>query len=263
MQEQQPSPYYATVLSILQTARARRILDAPCGSGWLGRSLKKGGNDTITDGLGLWQFPSDEDGYHEVWEHDLEEPIPDRLKDYDAVVCGEAIHLLTSPGLLLKSFHRCLRPGGKIIITTPNTWYFRSRVQFLLRGFHSGFRPMIGKKRGEYITYFPWSFTQLHLLLTHHSFGDIRIHDVDEPKPKRLVEHLLALPSRAYLSHRLRESRTDDEKNYWRQAGSKQSLHGRWLVVSATKLEYRAGDPPESGGSQADVAMSQTGMVSR
>ena len=230
-------PYHQTVLSILQSAQATNILDAPCGHGWLGRAIQKGGSIEAIDGVGLWEFPEPEDGYRKVWEHDLDQGIPGHLRGYDAVVCGEAIHLVTNPGLLLEGFARCLRPGGRVIITTPNTWYLRSRLQFLMRGFHSGFSPMFGKQRGEYITYFPWSFPQLHLLLNHYGFDNIQIHEVAEPKPKRVIEHLLAVPSRLYFSHRLRRVDTTEEADFWRQAASAQSIHGRWLVVSARTRE--------------------------
>ncbi|MBB1592637.1 methyltransferase [Achromobacter sp. UMC46] len=168
-------------------------------------------------------------------EHDLETPLT-VSGHYDAAVCCEAIHLLTNPGVLVQSLYRALRPGGTLIITTPNTWYFRSRLQFLMRGFHSGFRPMVGRQRGEdYITYFPWSFPQLHLLLSHYGFGDITLHDVEEVKPKRVVEHLLAVPSRLYYRRQLKRAESDEIRQFWKQAGSDQSVHGRWLVVSARK----------------------------
>ena len=100
-------------------------------------------------------FPEAGGGYREVIEHDLETPLS-LNRQYDAAVCCEAIHLVTNPGVLVESLRRALRPGGTVVITTPNTWYFRSRLQFLLRGFHSGFRPMVGRQRErDYITYFP------------------------------------------------------------------------------------------------------------
>lgn len=226
-------PYHPVVLSILAQRQAQSILDAPCGHGWLGHQLGQQGADVHLDGVGLWEFPQDIPTYRTVREHDLDEPLPDLGRSYDAVVCGEAIHLVTNPGLVVKSFRNALRPGGTVIITTPNTWFARSRGQFLLRGFHSGFSPMVGKRRGEYITYFPFSFPQLHLLLEHHGFSNITLHDVDEPKPKRVLEHLLAWPGKVYCRRRAAAAASAAEAEYWRQAGSAQSLHGRWLVVSA------------------------------
>ncbi|MBO1017497.1 class I SAM-dependent methyltransferase [Achromobacter sp. SD115] len=229
-------PYYPVVLDLLRSRLADSVLDAPCGLGWLGDMLPAAsGRQVDIDGVGLWEFPQSGGGYRQLSEHDLETPLT-VATSYDAVVCCEAIHLLTNPGVLMQSFHRALRPGGTLIITTPNTWYFRSRLQFLLRGFHSGFRPMVGRQRGEdYITYFPWSFPQLHLLLKHYGFTDITLHDVDEHKPKRMVEHVLAVPSRLYYGRRLRQAQDEESRRYWKQAGSDQSVHGRWLVMSARR----------------------------
>ncbi|WP_215600382.1 class I SAM-dependent methyltransferase [Bordetella hinzii] len=223
------TPYHPVVLELLARDGAREVLDAPCGTGWLGRSSA----GLLLDGVGLWEFPQSQAGYREVREHDLDRPLS-LPRRYDAVVCCEAIHLLTNPGQAFESFFRALRPGGRLIVTTPNTWYQRSRLQFLLRGFHSGFRPMVGRRRGEdYITYFAWSFPLLHLLMTHSGYEDIRLHEVNEPKPKRWIEHVLALPSRLYC--RRQQRRDPRHAAYWRQAGSAQSLHGRWLVVSARR----------------------------
>ncbi|CAM3690013.1 class I SAM-dependent methyltransferase [Bordetella tumulicola] len=226
-------PYHSVVLAILAESGVSSILDAPCGHGWLGHALQSVKPEVHLDGVGLWEFPEDVPIYQSVKEHDLDEPLPDLGKKYDAVVCGEAIHLVTNPGLLIKGFRDVLNPGGKLIITTPNTWFSRSRGQFLLRGFHSGFSPMIGKQRGDYITYFPFSFPQLHLLLQRYGFENITLHDVDEPKPKHALEHVLAWPGRMYCRRRAANAANTAEAIYWRQAASAQSLHGRWLVMSA------------------------------
>lgn len=170
----------------------------------------------MLDGLGLWEYPAEDlTIYRDVREHDLDKPLPALGRKYDAVVCGEALHLLTNPGLVLAGFADSLKPGGSVIITTPNTWHARSRGQFFLRGFHSGFSPNYGKKRGDYITYFPFSFPQLHLLLTHAGFSNVKLHEVAEPKPKRIVERLLALPGRIYCERKRREAETMDEAAYW------------------------------------------------
>lgn len=187
------------------------------------------------DGVGLWEFPDQITGYREVREHDLDQPLTTDTR-YDAVVCSEAIHLLTNPGVAIESFYNALKPGGRVIITTPNIWNQRSRWQFWWRGFHSGFRPMVGRQSGrDYVTYFPWNFPQLHLLLDHYGFKDIQLHEVEEPKPKRWVEHVLALPSRLYCWRQAERSSTELEYQYWRHAGSAQSQHGRWLVVSGRR----------------------------
>lgn len=229
-------PYYPVVVDILRSRGAGRVLDAPCGTGWLGDMLSASHpRQVVVDGVGLWEFPPASAGYQSVIEHDLDTPLT-LPSVYDAAVCGEAIHLLTNPGVLTQSLYRALRPGGTVIITTPNTWNLRSRLQFLMRGFHSGFRPMVGRRRGEdYITHFPFSFAQLHLLLSQQGFTDIMLHEVDEPKPKRMIEHVLAVPSRLYYRRRVKRAENEEVRGFWKQAGSDQSVHGRWLVVSARR----------------------------
>lgn len=232
------SPYRPVVLSILRAHGAKSVLDAPCGQGWLAQAVQAGRIriDTL-DGVEMYDFPEDPSlPYRKVDAYDLDKPLPDPDQPYDAVVCAEAIHLVTNPGVVLESFKRALRPGSIVVITTPNTWYMRSRLQFLLRGFHSGFRPGIGKQPGkDYITYFPWTYPQLHLLLTHYGYTGVTLHEVDERKPKRWVEHALALPSKLYYGRCRRRAATPEETEYWATAGRAQSLHGRWLVVSARK----------------------------
>jgi len=228
-------PYHPVVLSILRQHGARVVLDMPCGSGWLGQAMAAGKLQLdALDGLGLWEFPAADLPYRHVREHDLDTPLAGAA-GYDAIVCAEAIHLLRNPGLMLDGAFRALRPGGRLILTTPNTWRVGSRLAYLTRGFHYGFSPMVGKRRGDYVTYVPWSFPQLHLFLAHQGFGEIVLHEVDEPKPKYLVEHLAGLPARAYCRSHERAASSADERDYWRQAGSRQALYGRWLMMSARR----------------------------
>jgi SAM-dependent methyltransferase len=227
-------PYRPVVLSILRDRQCRSILDAPCGHGWLGRALQRqDGDKPDIDGVCLFEAPYEGSGYRNFIEHDLDQPLAAPARRYDAVVCGEALHLLTNPGVALASFRDCLQEGGTLVVTTPNTWHMSARVQYLLRGFYPGFRPSLSKQRGAYITYIPWTFNQLHVFLTHYGFVDITLHDVDEPKPKYVAEHLLAAPARLYGQRKIKQAADSAERAYWEQLSSPQSLYGRWLVVSA------------------------------
>ena len=58
---------------------------------------------------------------------------------------------------------------------------------------------------------------------------------MDENKPKRMAEHVLAVPSRLYYGRRLKQAQDEESRRYWKQAGSDQSVHGRWLVMSARR----------------------------
>ncbi|EFO79252.1 Methyltransferase type 11 [Oscillochloris trichoides DG-6] len=59
-------------------------------------------------------------------------PFPDN--SFDQVVFSEVIeHLVYSPLPVLREFRRVLRPGGRVLITTPNELYFKSRMRGILR----------------------------------------------------------------------------------------------------------------------------------
>lgn len=129
-------PYYPVVLDILRSRLAGRVLDAPCNRGWLGDMVRPAtGRDVELDGIGPAGLPASANGYRRLTVHDLETPLP-AAAPYDAVVCSEAIHLASNPGLLVRGFHDALRPGGTLVLTTPNAGRVRVRLRALLRGVH-------------------------------------------------------------------------------------------------------------------------------
>ncbi len=71
----------------------------------------------------------------EVRRANLErEPLPFADESFDWVVFSEVIeHLLYSPLPVLREFRRVLRPGGRLLITTPNELYVKSRLRTILR----------------------------------------------------------------------------------------------------------------------------------
>lgn len=50
-------------------------------------------------------------------------------RDFDAIVAGDLIEHLENPGGLLASCREHLRPGGVLLISTPNPWYWRNVVK--------------------------------------------------------------------------------------------------------------------------------------
>src|SRR5262249_59989284 len=61
---------------------------------------------------------------------------------FDAVVSLEGIEHLLSPARCLAEFCRVLRPGGRLVLTTPNVNNLQSRWHYLVAGRFSGFRPL-------------------------------------------------------------------------------------------------------------------------
>jgi SAM-dependent methyltransferase len=64
---------------------------------------------------------------------DAEAGLPFRDCSVDAVVCADVIEHLIDPGAALCEMNRVLRPGGRVLLTTPNVASLKRRFQ-LLRG---------------------------------------------------------------------------------------------------------------------------------
>lgn len=225
-------PYQPVVASLLNQSRPATILDAPSGSGWLKPLLTF---DTCLDGLDL--FAPAPEGYRTFLNVDLDSGIPDGMGIYDAIVCCEGIEHLGNPGLFFSSACRHLRPGGRLIVTTPNTWFPEARLQFFFRGFFPSFPCLVGRiERGTHMHIMPWSFPQLSLFLGLSGFEEINLHDVQgEKKPKRAYERLLGFPQAIYCRRKASRAQSEEERTFWLLAGSEQSIYGRRLVVSARK----------------------------
>ena len=67
------------------------------------------------------------------------DPFPYAAESFDTVVCGELIeHLFQDPMFLMTEVNRILKPGGHLVLTTPNICSLRG-VSAILQGFHPGF----------------------------------------------------------------------------------------------------------------------------
>lgn len=209
----------------------KTVLDAPSGGGWLSKAL---GADAVVDGIDL--YVDNAPGYRHFWKHDLDEGLPGDCKGYDLISCCEGIEHVGSPLLLLRHFHRALRSGGSLIVTTPNVWFPQSRMQYAFRGFFPSFPPLADKvKPGTHMHITPWTYSQLYVFLKLAGFNAPKLIPEPLSRAKHFYEPLLGLPAKWYCRKKLRQSKTDEEREFWKQAGSKQSLLSRHLMIEATK----------------------------
>ena len=155
-------------------------------------------------------------------------PYPN--ESYSTVLCCELLeHLASDPMHMMLEIHRILKPGGSLVLTTPNLASLRS-LAGILQGFNpqlfsSFIRPRNGvvdaRHAREYTPY------ELRKLLEDSGFevtlletGPFR----EEPKPEYAwVEHLL---DRYLLS---REHRGDGIYIVGRKAGQPRERYPAWL----------------------------------
>ncbi|WP_026423929.1 class I SAM-dependent methyltransferase [Actinokineospora inagensis] len=62
---------------------------------------------------------------------DVGEVLPFRDGALDGIFAGEIIEHVYDPALLLRECHRVLRPGGVLVLTTPNLAPLQDRLRFL------------------------------------------------------------------------------------------------------------------------------------
>jgi len=108
------------------------VLDAPCGAGALAAELAARGFDVSV---------ADVDPSAGVLPGikfrltDLEKPLPWADAHFDAVFSLEGFEHLENGFHLLREFNRVLKPGGALLLTTPNIVSLRSRMRFFASGF--------------------------------------------------------------------------------------------------------------------------------
>jgi 2-polyprenyl-3-methyl-5-hydroxy-6-metoxy-1,4-benzoquinol methylase len=64
--------------------------------------------------------------------------LPDSLGDYDLVIAGDIIEHISNPGLMLKGIHSFMKPGGRLIVSTPNAFGIASYIKYLRGSFREG-----------------------------------------------------------------------------------------------------------------------------
>jgi 2-polyprenyl-3-methyl-5-hydroxy-6-metoxy-1,4-benzoquinol methylase len=103
----------------------KRLLDAGCGTGWFSQAAGKRNAEVTAMDLGerLLSKVKEKCQAQTVVGSVLEIPFPDDY--FDVVVSSEVIEHTTAPTRALFEFARVLKPGGVLIVTTPNRlWYF-------------------------------------------------------------------------------------------------------------------------------------------
>src|SRR5262249_12039225 len=117
-----------------------RILDAPCGAGELATALGERGYRMFGADLDATASARLGDAFATA---DLSQPLPWRDGSVDAVLSVEGIEPLENRHAYLRELCRVLKPGGLLVLTTPNTVSLRSRVRFRGSGFfHQDPRPL-------------------------------------------------------------------------------------------------------------------------
>lgn len=118
------------------------LLDIGCGTGALHASLRGLYAEYI--GCDVVRYDGFDAGLRFVQADLNRAPYPVEDASADVVACVETIEHLENPRLVVRELARIVRPGGLVLITTPNVLSFLSKLTLVVKNQFQGFR------QGEY-----------------------------------------------------------------------------------------------------------------
>jgi SAM-dependent methyltransferase len=173
------------------------------------------------------------------------EPLPYPDASFDLVTCTEVIEHLENFRAALREMHRVLRPGGVLIVSTPNVLNLRSRVRYLFFGFFNLFGPLLLGDDRHHSTHGhinPVAYFYVAHALTAAGFSEISV-SIDKAQRRSFVSlALLWLPIKLFAAiarqrERREKRRTLDERNepFVQAMNTTDMLLGRTIIVGCRK----------------------------
>jgi 2-polyprenyl-3-methyl-5-hydroxy-6-metoxy-1,4-benzoquinol methylase len=110
----------------------RRVLDVGCSSGYLARPLSERGNTIVGLELDPEAARAAEAFCERVLVGDVETmELPLEPGSFDVVLCGDVVEHLRDPVAALGRLRPLLRPGGRLVLSTPNVANWAIRLALL------------------------------------------------------------------------------------------------------------------------------------
>lgn len=157
---------YAVELARRALPDGGRILEVGAGCGALACRLRDAGFDVV---------PTDLHPPHD-WIHrlDLDDPewTDETRGPFDLVMCVETLEHVENPRQVLRSIRSLLRPGDRLVVSTPNITHPHSRLKMFLRGAPFIFGPGHYHQPGHISILPDWMLTE-HVRLA--GFRDVEV----------------------------------------------------------------------------------------
>lgn len=172
------------------------------------------------------------------------EGLPFKGSTFDLVTCTEVIEHLEHYRYTLREMYRVLKPGGALVLTTPNILNLKSRVRYLIFGFYNLFGPLHFRESNLHSTgghINPVSLFFLAHSLVDAGFQEIQVSIDKKQGTSKVWLLLLYFPikffSKLTLLNEIKKYKTVDEFNkpFVRQMNSLDVLLGRTIIVGCKK----------------------------
>lgn len=230
------------VLEHLRRRSSRgQLLDVGCGPGALAQELADSGYDVTAVDFSPPR-PSQAPGLLGSIRADLASPLPFADASFDVITCIEVVEHVEDQFHLIREIARVVRPGGLVIVTTPNVLNLASRSRFLFTGTYPLFeRPVnedIRDPANDHIH--PVSYYQLRYVMRRIGLEILAIHTDRYRSSALWLSPLLPLVwglTHLALSKEKEPSQRQRNRDVARHVLSPALLFGRTLMVHARKPE--------------------------
>lgn len=198
------------------------VLDLGAGQGALTKQIHELGYTTHACEMNTDYYVFDKVACTEA---NVAEALPYEENTFDAIASAEVIEHLIDQNKFFEECYRILKPGGKLILSTPNILSLKSRLQFFASGYYWSFNPLDNQDRSGLQHVTARTAEQYHYIAHHYGF---KLSDISVDKYQRSSRWLLLLMPVMYLVS------WGMLKNFKRQ-NTKELLLGRVIVISFDK----------------------------
>jgi 2-polyprenyl-3-methyl-5-hydroxy-6-metoxy-1,4-benzoquinol methylase len=220
------------------------IFDAPAGHGALTKKLLQAGKTVTAGDLDIKKFMLDSNSKNlDLLQLDLTDPaLPVCDGKFDIAICVEGVEHLENQWILARNLSRILKPGGFLILSTPNILNFRSRVRYFLEGRYEFFkRPLVcGVSNAHDLdTYHiaPVSYFELQFILERAGFSIKELH-ANKYSSRNFVSILLRPIYKmiyGYKDSRDKKRNRGDYAKLYKTIMSDAIYYGETLIIVAEK----------------------------
>ncbi|MFO7900115.1 MAG: class I SAM-dependent methyltransferase [Planctomycetota bacterium] len=241
----------------------RRFVDVGAGEGYLaqmlGEELKRRGVEPA-DALRACDLHPENFKYGDVPcdPIDANGTLPYDDDSFDVVTCIEVVEHVENHFHLVRELGRIVRPGGRVLVTTPNVLNINSRLRFLHSGFGLLFSALpLGVDRPVHSSghIHPVSYYYLAHGFHRSGFGQVGVHFDRYKKSGIALAVLLWLPvqiGNALFRMRLRRKKPDiyeENRELLRAINSFGMLTARTIIVEGVKASGGADQERASASS--------------
>ena len=139
---ERPHGGHARLVELALEGGPRDVLDVGCSSGYLARPLTDAGARVLGLEIDPDAAAQARSVCAEVVVGDVESmELPFEPESFDVILCGDVVEHLRDPGAALARLRPLLRPGGRLVLTTPNVanwsmrfWLLAGRWRYTERG---------------------------------------------------------------------------------------------------------------------------------